>query len=419
MSILISLSEVTYLKNNLSGNVNIILDHISLDIYKGEKLAILGRSGSGKTTLLSIMAGLLKPSEGTIKVHQDCLTTSMVEQVPVLLPWLTIYENIELSIESNSNISPNEKVKRTWDVLNLIGIEGFASHYPDDLSMGMKQRASIARAVIRHPDIIFLDEPTSLLDSFTADTLWSYLLSLWYRGTIVFITHNPEEALYYANRIIVLDGSETSQKGSGIGGIIIPKMLSQPINYKSNEFQNYIDEIYRLLTKSDTLPTLTDRGKLTILCDVEVDEIFGLLMCIHDLDGFNKELDIAVIAEESEIDLDTMMESLDAIHGLSFIIIGEGSIKVTEAGKEIFLASSEERVKLFAQAMKNHLSYTNKILEAIERKKKLSRNEMINLLGNDILKEQSTRVINVFIKWSIYAELFSYDAINDFAYPIV
>ena len=222
----------------------VVLEDINLKITKGEFFILLGPSGCGKSTLLRIMSGLEKNHRGTVTLAADITRhdISFIFQQFALLPWLTIYENVEVGLLA---LEPNKETrkKRIMEELKKLGLESFALHYPRELSGGMKQRVGIARALVRNPKIIFMDEPFSALDSFTAKILRDEMLRLWEKEkrTIVMVTHNTEEALELGDRIAVM----TARPGKIES--IISNTLSRPRNPRSAEFFKLEDELYGLV----------------------------------------------------------------------------------------------------------------------------------------------------------------------------
>jgi len=219
------------------------LRNINLEIKKGEFFTIVGPSGSGKSTLLRIMSGLEKDFSG--KVLWNNLTKddfSFVFQQFALMPWLTVYENVEFSLLSK-NLSESEKKSRIHHELKKLGLDKFADSYPRELSGGMKQRVGIARALVTNPKVIFMDEPLSELDSFTAKELRREILKIWKEtgATIIMVTHRIDEAIEMADKIAVLSPSP--------GKIIkvISNPFDRPRDLRSPKFFKLEDEIYRLI----------------------------------------------------------------------------------------------------------------------------------------------------------------------------
>lgn len=188
------------------------LTDVSLDIQKGEFVSLLGPSGCGKTTLLRIMADLLKPTSGTITVAGESPRAArlnkkygIVFQNAVLYDWRTVRKNVQLPLEV-MKIPKNEWERRIDEMLELVGLSDFKDYYPKQLSGGMQQRVSIARALAINPQILLMDEPFSALDEFTREKLHEDLLKIWRKTnkTIVFVTHNISESVYLSDRVCVL-----------------------------------------------------------------------------------------------------------------------------------------------------------------------------------------------------------------------
>lgn len=220
------------------------LADINLEIEKGEFFIFLGPSGSGKSTLLRIISGLEKPSTGSIVLGSDLGKGdfSFVFQQFALLPWLTVEENIEMGLFAKG-IKEKKRKEIVAKQLKTLGLEDFGKSRPSELSGGMKQRAGIARALATDPKVIFMDEPFSELDSFTARELRNLVLGLWQKEkpTIIMVTHNIEEAIELGDRIAVL----TSRPGK-IGKIFENK-LPRPRQKRSPNFYHLEDEIYSVI----------------------------------------------------------------------------------------------------------------------------------------------------------------------------
>lgn len=221
-----------------------VLSDIDLEINNGEFFMFLGPSGSGKSTILRIMSGLEKGYKGKVELGQGITRKDMsfVFQEFALLPWLTVAENVELGLLAR-NISLSGRNKVVRQELEILGLEKFGHVYPRDLSGGMKQRVGIARALATDPKIIFLDEPFSELDSFTAEELRKKLLSIWQerKMTIVMVSHIVEEALELADRIAVF--TPRPSKIEKLMTISLPR----PRQKRTQEFFNLEDELYRVV----------------------------------------------------------------------------------------------------------------------------------------------------------------------------
>ena len=189
----------------------VALDRVSASVRKGELVTLLGPSGCGKTTLLRLTAGLIAADEGRITIEGREVTAPrkdacMVFQNFGLLPWRTVMGNVEFPLEIDG-LPIAERREQARHFLDLVGLAAFAEHYPHELSGGMQQRVGIARALMRKPILIFMDEPFGALDAQTREQLQEDFLRIWSRtgATVVFVTHSIDEALFLSDRIFVFD----------------------------------------------------------------------------------------------------------------------------------------------------------------------------------------------------------------------
>jgi NitT/TauT family transport system ATP-binding protein len=188
-----------------------VLERIRLHLAAGEFVAILGPSGCGKSTLLRLVAGLDPPATGTLSMDGQAIdgpdaSRIIVFQDPTLYPWRTVWSNVALGLEARGLLRSHRE--RVEDALRLVGLHGFATAYPRQLSGGMAQRAALARALVNDPRLLILDEPLGQLDSLTRIAMQQELVSLWQSAgfTALLVTHDVEEAVFLASRVIVLSG---------------------------------------------------------------------------------------------------------------------------------------------------------------------------------------------------------------------
>lgn len=244
MEPIIQLKNINKIFKEKNGSQLAVLKNINLEISSGEFFVFLGPSGSGKSTLLRVISGLDKNYDGELKFNEQIKSSdfSFIFQQFAIFPWLTIYQNIEIGLIAKG--LPKEKIKTVVEKeLKQFNLLKFANSYPRDLSGGMLQRVGIARALAIEPKIIFMDEPFSELDSFTAHELRQDLLKIWHsrKITIIMVTHNINEAIELADRIAVL----TPRPGK-IEKIIENTML-RPRQKRTQEFYALEDELYEII----------------------------------------------------------------------------------------------------------------------------------------------------------------------------
>ena len=252
-----------------SGTTIVTVDHVSLDYHKereplpvladvsltaakDELVAVTGPSGCGKSTLLRIVAGLIKPTSGSVKVLDSEVEgprddISMVFQNFVLLPWRTALENVLFGLSSRTDLSEGQKREKAENALQIAGLQGFESVYPGELSGGMKQRVGVARALATDPRVMLLDEPFSSLDDLTAERLRKEMYSLLINPqtsvqTVILVSHNVEEIIELADKVVVL----SPRPAHVIGELKVD--LPRPRNKKSDEFFGWVDLVYSLLS---------------------------------------------------------------------------------------------------------------------------------------------------------------------------
>jgi NitT/TauT family transport system ATP-binding protein len=234
------------------------LSDFSLEVGKGEFVSIVGPSGCGKSSFLNILLGLIKPDSGEIQLNGACITgpgqeRAMVFQEFGLLPWRTVTANVELGLELKG-IAPARRAERATELIKLVGLKDFASHYPHELSGGMKQRVGLARALATEPEVLLMDEPFAALDAQTRDLMQMELLQIWEhtKKTVLFVTHSIEEAAYLSDRVIVMTARPGRTKD------ILKIDLPRPRDYEMRltpEFNEIKLRIWEVLKEE-----LTSRG---------------------------------------------------------------------------------------------------------------------------------------------------------------
>jgi len=233
-----------------------VLEAFDMDVAEGEFLSIVGPSGCGKSTFLNVLLGLLKPDSGDVLMHGKKITgpgsdRAMVFQEFGLLPWRTVQHNIELGLELKRTAAVKRRAVAER-LIALVGLAGFESHYPHELSGGMKQRVGLARALATDPDVLLMDEPFAALDAQTRDLMQVELLRIWReaRKTVLFVTHQIDEAIYLSDRVLVMS------KRPGRTKKIFDVKLPRPRDYEMRvtpEFNDLKLEIWNTLKDEITV----------------------------------------------------------------------------------------------------------------------------------------------------------------------
>jgi NitT/TauT family transport system ATP-binding protein len=227
-----------------------VFDGISLDVRPSEFICLVGPSGCGKTTLLRILNGLIPHDSGEIfldgnAVIKPGIDKGFVFQDSSLLPWRTVTDNVILGLEIQG---ADKKVarERAQKFIDLVGLKGFETHYPYELSGGMQQRVNLARALIVDPEILLMDEPFASLDAQTREIMQSELLKMWVQAkkTVIFVTHQIEEAIYLADRVVVFSARPTKVREIVKIQISRPRPLSVK---RTKDFLNYTDQIWEII----------------------------------------------------------------------------------------------------------------------------------------------------------------------------
>lgn len=401
-----------------------VISPTDLSICAGEIIALLGPSGSGKSTLMRMLTGLSAPSAGQVYWHEKPIATadvnvSIVFQSFALFPWLTVFENVEAPLKAKG-MEANERRKRSLRILDTVGLDGFQTAYPKELSGGMRQRVGFARALVVEPEVLFMDEPFSALDVLTSENLRSELLELWHKKTIptqsIFIvTHNIEEAVLLADRIIVLG------RNPGHVRTDFRVTLAHPRDRKASAFTQLVDYIYKVLTQPDAqppeLPRTSDGRKVRdqremhyqMLPHARPGGIAGLLEILLDHSGKD---DIYRLADDLAFEIDDLLPIVDAAQLLGFLTVTEGDAAITPTGAEYANSEILRQKELFRSAAVEHVLLLRQIVRAIEAKSDgtVSEEFFHDMLDEQFSEDETLRQLETAINWGRYAELFDFDA---------
>ncbi|QWL33083.1 nitrate/sulfonate/bicarbonate ABC transporter ATP-binding protein [Rathayibacter toxicus] len=391
-----------------------VLENVTVTLRAGEIVALLGTSGSGKSTLLRILAGLIAPTSGEVTYRGQPLTganpgTAMVFQSFALMPWLTVQENVELGLRA-AGIEEKERRTRALAAIDLIGLDGFESAYPRELSGGMRQRVGFARALVLRPDVLLMDEPFSALDVLTSENLRSEIASLWAQpdfptSCICIVTHNIEEAVILADRVLVLGANP----GHIMAEISVP--LPRPRDRRSPTFAAVVDRLYAILTDRD--PTTTARattGPLTHpLPDASVGGLAGLIEIVYAHDG---QADLPDLADELSFEVDDLLPLVEAGRMLGLLEVEGAQAFLTDTGKAWYTADILRRKELFATVAATDAPLVRTIITALENSNDgaLRDDFFRDLLRRRFSAGEAEKQLEIAIDWGRYGELFDYDA---------
>lgn len=385
----------------------LVLDNVNFSICEGEIIALLGKSGSGKSTLLRIIAGLIKATNGEVIYHGNAITDpvpelTMVFQHFALLPWLTVLENVELGLEAQG-IKREERRKRALAAIDIVGLDGFESAYPKELSGGMSQRVGIARALVVDPEVLLMDEPFSALDVLTADKMRSDLLDIWQSEktnikSILIVTHNIEEAVQLADRILIFSHNP------GYVQQEIKIDMPYPRDEKDPQFTALVEKIYRIMTQ----PAIAIEEGYRIP-SVKVSELLGFMETLAS--EYERKVDLPILAEDLHLEVDALFPITEALDILHFARVSQGDIELTEIGRKVAAADILDQKKIFAQQLMTYVPLARYIRHSLDKQSDHEVSEEIFLkeLGKNLSEQAAEEVLTTVIDWGRYAEIFAYD----------
>lgn len=399
----------------------LVLDDVNVKLYEHEIVGLLGRSGSGKSTLLRFIAGLNAPTQGAVdflgRAGEKPINIGMVFQTFALFPWLTVLENIEVGLEAK-RVPPAERRKRALSAIDLIGLDGFESAYPKELSGGMRQRVGLARALVTDPDLLLMDEPFSALDVLTAETLRTDLLDLWSEGrmpikSILMVTHNIEEAVLMCDRILLF----SSNPGSVIGEIKVD--ILRPRNRQDPAFRSIVEDVYVRMTArvKDGRPRdglFPGSGLGMALPRVSTNLLAGLVEAIN-APPYNGKADLPQLASQLHYEADELFPIAETLQLLRFAELEGGDIRLLAAGRRYAAAEVDERKQLFAQHLLNFVPLAAHIRRVLDDRPthRAPARRFRDELEDFMSEEYASQTLKSVTQWGRYAELYAYDEIGD------
>jgi NitT/TauT family transport system ATP-binding protein len=398
------------------GEELLVLDEVNLSLKDGEIVGLLGRSGAGKSTLLRLIAGLAKPQGGSLSymgapIQGPVQGVAMVFQSFALFPWLTVLENVQLGLEA-LGLPPQEIRARALAAIDLIGLDGYESAYPRELSGGMRQRVGFARAVVVHPNILLMDEPFSALDVLTAENLRTDLIELWgnrklpIKG-IILVTHNIEEAVLMCDRVLLM-----SSNPGKVGSEVVIN-LPQPRERTSPAFEDVVDQIYVEMTarRVERMRQAQGAGNIAMpLVHVSPNQISGLIEALAAA-PYDGKADLPDIAYEQELEVDELFPVAEAMQLLRLADVEGGDIKLTHMGKRFADSDLNERKEIFSRAITTHVPLAAHIRRVLDERASHAapKTRFLDELEDHMAEDAAEETLKTIVSWARFSELFSYD----------
>jgi NitT/TauT family transport system ATP-binding protein len=424
--VILEAKDVTKTFTTPDGHALPVLDGVSLTLCEGEIVALLGKSGSGKSTMLRCIAGLIAPSSGTVSYRGTVLNganpgVAMVFQSFALMPWLTVQQNVELAMQARE-VPEEERRTKALHAIDIIGLDGFESAYPKELSGGMRQRVGFARALAVEPDALLMDEPFSALDVLTAANLRGELTRLWEGHdfpvkAVLIVTHNIEEAVQLADRILVLSSNPGRIRAE------LPNKLPRPRDRHEPGFEDLVDTVYGILTGREEAaeqavtaaasgsgpggpaPTPSDLP----LPEVSPDGLSGLLEILAASGGRDG---LAELADTLSFEVDDLLPMVDAAVMLGLARVDGADLEVTEQGREFATGDIDASKTLFGKLASERVPLIKAICKGLHATTDGTLREgfFLDLLRRGFSDEEARRQLDTAIEWGRYGELFEYDS---------
>ena len=415
-SALVVVDHVRQLYPKGGGDDVLVLDDVNLRLGNNEIVSLLGRSGCGKSSLLRIIAGLMPASAGQVAIGGRTVAgpaaeVAMVFQTFALFPWLTVLENVEIGLEAQG-VAAAERHKRALAAIDLIGLDGYESAYPKELSGGMRQRVGLARALVVHPKVLLMDEPFSALDVLTAETLRTDLLDLWSEGrmpisSILLVTHNIEEAVLMSDRILVF----SSNPGRVMAEITVT--LPQPRNRLDPTFRQLVDDIYARMTArpAGKAHGLFPGTGISMVLPRISPNLHAGLMEILAAEPYRGHADLPTLAGPLHMEIDDLFPIAESLQLLRLAEVAEGDIKLTEAGLRFVQMDPDGRKKLFAQHLMSYVPLAAHIRRVLDERgtHRAPARRFSDELEDHMSEQFAEDTLRAVISWARYGEVFAYD----------
>jgi NitT/TauT family transport system ATP-binding protein len=402
-----------------SGRACVAVRDVDMTIRSGEFVGLLGPSGCGKSTLLRIITGLSPATSGRVLYRGEPLTginphATIVFQTFALYPWLTVQENVEIALKARG-LPPDDRRVAALRLIDVVGLDGFESAYPRELSGGMRQKVGFARAMAVEPELLCLDEPFSALDVLSAEALRNELLELWLGKSIptqaiLLVTHNIEEAVLLADRLIVM--------GKDPGRVIaeMPVGLRYPRHRKDTAFMATLDKVYALVSgpsKAETGAPGAGQGQPVLTKRLPSARINGLAGLMEKVAEEGGRADLHRIGSGLHLELDDLLPVVEAAQLLGFAQVDSGDILLTPLGQAFADASIPVRKEIIAGRLLRHPTI-RWIYETLQQDddRRVAESYFLERLQTEH-GENASEQLEIAINWARYAELFAFDDDTD------
>lgn len=384
---------------------------VSLSVEAGKFVCLLGPSGCGKSTLLRIIAGLNAATSGTVSYRGKPLVgvnphTTIVFQSFALYPWLTVQANVEIALKARG-VAASRRAETAVRLIDTVGLDGFESAYPRELSGGMRQKVGFARAMAVEPELLCLDEPFSALDVLSAEALRGELMELWLNKSIptkavLMVTHNIEEAVLMADRIVVM--------GKDPGRIVadFPVTLRHPRARKDTAFQALVDRVYACVAGKTPAEAEVAAAGVPIrrLPLARLNALAGLVEKVAAEGG---RADLPRLAADLRMELDDLLPVVEAGELVGFVGVLDGDLVITPLGSAYAEASILTRKELIASRLLR-VRTINWIYETLQQddNQRVAEDYFLAALRASF-GEHAEEQLETAVSWGRFAELFAFD----------
>jgi NitT/TauT family transport system ATP-binding protein len=388
----------------------VALHDVSLTVSSGQFVCLLGPSGCGKSTLLRIITGLAAPSAGRVIYGGEPLAginthATIVFQTFALYPWLTVQENVEVALKARG-VPAGERHKRAVKLLDTVGLDGFESAYPRELSGGMRQKVGFARAMAVEPELLCLDEPFSALDVLSAEALRGELMELWQgkampTKAILMVTHNIEEAVMMADRIVVM----AKDPGRVVSEVVVN--LKHPRRRKDTGFQGMVDKVYAAVAGGARPAAAAQRPISRQLPRARLNALAGL---VETLAAEGGQAGLHQLSSDLQLELDDFLPIVEAGELVGLLSVREGEVSLTPLGQTYAEASILARKELIAGRILR-IPAISWIYETLQEDddRRVDRGYFLDRYLTDH-GDRADEQLEIAVNWGRFAELFAYDS---------